>query len=250
MLLAKINPHPRDMNISFKEEGHEYTIANMETKPTSVTTVVHHYFPEFEPDIVINKMMASRNWPNSKYYGMTREAIKQQWATAGEEAANLGTIMHRNIELFLNNELTEDPNTKEFNMFTNFWNGLIDMYPMLRPYRTEWLIYDEDVRIAGSIDCVLSDQYGNLIILDWKRSKEIKMDNRWEKGNGIFSNYQNCNHLTYSLQLNLYRHILENKYNKRVIYMMLVVLHPNQETYLCYPVNHIELSSVWSNINS
>ena len=43
----------------------------------SVSTWNHSHFAHFEPDKIIDKMMASRNWPNSRYFGKTREEIKE-----------------------------------------------------------------------------------------------------------------------------------------------------------------------------
>jgi ATP-dependent exoDNAse (exonuclease V) beta subunit len=263
MLLSQINPHSRDENIGFKEDNHEYSIIGMEYKPTSVTTLIHKYFPEFNADAVINNMMTSRNWCKSKYFGRTPESIKEEWKTSGEEAARLGTVMHKNIEDYLNQESTtdiadmlvnqiisqEEYDSKEFKMFLHFWTDFKRQYPILKPYRTEWLVYDSDVGIAGSIDCVLSDNQDNLVIIDWKRSKEIKMTNRYEKGIYPFNNYDNCNYSHYSLQLNFYRHMLETKYGKNVIFMMLVILHPNQPSYICHPINRIDISSIWPTLN-
>lgn len=252
MLLTTTNFHPRDAAITFKEEGHEYTISGKDRKPTSVTTLIHKFFPEFDADAVITKMMRSRNWPQSKYYGRTRESIKEQWERTREEAAQLGTKMHRSIELFLNMELVDDATTKQFTMFMQFWTDFRKQYPMIYVYRTEWLVYDETTPnpLAGSIDCVVSDGAGNLIILDWKCSKEIKMSNSYQKGNHPFNEYEDCNFNHYCLQLNFYRHILETKYDKNVIFMMLVILHPNQESYICHAVPKIELTHIWHTINS
>lgn len=244
MLLAEKNSHVRDKYISFKEENHEYTIEGMNTHPVSVTTIIHRYFPEFQADIIIARMMSSYNWPQSKYHGKTPEVIKEEWKQNGNEASRLGTIMHKSIEQFLNNDPIDTPNSKEFLMFQSFWRQLLSQYPMLKPYRSEWIVYDEDIMISGSIDCVLEDNNGNLVILDWKRSKEIKMSNK-EKGYYPFNNFDNCNYHTYTLQLNFYRHILETKYGKNIIFMMLVVLHPNQESYICHPVDRIDLSAAW-----
>lgn len=244
-MLSQINPHPRDQNIIFAEENHEYTIAGMLNKPISVTTLIHKYFPEFDADVVIKKMMASRNWPQSKYFGRTPESIKKEWEENGDQASQLGTIMHKSIEQFFNQEPVSTPNSKEFVMFMQFWRDFTTKYPMMRPYRSEWLVYDEDISLAGSIDLVVSDPKGNLIIVDWKRSKEIKIQNNFEKGKVPFQTYPNCNYSHYSLQLNFYRTILEKCYDKTVIFMMLVILHPNQENYICYPVPRIELDSIW-----
>lgn len=247
-----INGNPRDSNILFEEETHTYTLIDNGANPISVTTLIHKYFPEFDADVIINKMMRSTKWPKSKYYGRTCESIKEEWKKSGEEASKSGTLMHKNIEDYINNIImcegnnnTNSNGSKEFAMFIKFWEDLIKKYPSLRPYRTEWIVYDEDIGVAGSIDCLLTDDKDNLVIIDWKRSKEIKKENRFEKGKFPFETLDNCNYSHYSLQLNFYRHILETKYGKNIIFMMLVVLHPNQSSYICHPIPKIELSHVW-----
>jgi len=248
--LDQLNKHHRDDNIVFTEEGHLYTILNINKHPISVTTIIHKYFPEFDADKIIDKMMASRNFSTGKYAGKTKEQIKKQWDDEGKSASHLGTLMHQDIENFFNNDPILYPNSKEFLMFKNFWNDLLLKYPTLKPYRSEWIVYDTNILLSGSIDCVLENHLGELLILDWKRSKEIKFENRFEKGYYPFNHMDNCNFSHYSLQLNFYRHMLENIYGKKVIFMMLVILHPNQENYVCYPVNRIELGNVWNKIGS
>ena len=65
-----------------------------------------------------------------------------------------------------------------------------------------------------------------------KRAKEIKYSNSWEKGIGPLSNIDNCNYWHYILQLNVYRMIIEKYYNKEVSEMFLVILHPDQDSYI------------------
>ena len=243
-MLSLANRHERDSNITFEEEGHLYTLFS-NTHPTSVTSFIHHYFPQFNADAVIDKMMASKNWSKSKYFGMSKSEISNKWKNDGTTSSSLGTLMHADIERYLNQEQPLNSSNLEFQYFIKFWTDFCQKYPSFRPYRTEWVIYDEDISCAGSIDCVLADNNNNLIILDWKRSKEIKMQNRSEHGFEPFENYDNCNYSHYSLQLNFYRHMLMSKYHYNVVYMMLVVLHPQNETYQCYPVPYIELGQIW-----
>lgn len=251
MKLSETNFHERDKNITFYEENHEYVINGLNKKPISVTTLIHHFFPEFDSDVVIDKMMKSKNWPLSKYFGKTREEIKDDWEKNKNEAATAGTFMHKSIEDFLNGDNSTKNNSKEFTMFMNFWNDISIKYPSFKIFRTEWLVYDENIGLAGSIDCVLKDSNNDqLIIVDWKRSKEIKLKNPYEKGKFPFDTFDHCNYSHYGLQLNFYRHILETKYNHKVSFMMLVVLHPNQDNYICYPVNKIELSGLWNGLNT
>ena len=62
------------------------------------------------------------------------------------------------------------------------------------------------------------------------------MQRVFEKGFGPCANYDSCNHVQYSLQLNLYKYILESKYDKVIVGMMLVILHPTNKTYKLFPV--------------
>ena len=66
--LARKNPHPRDSRITFDEGPHIYTIDG-DSGFTSVTTWNHSHFEEFDADKIITRMMSSRNWKNSKYFG-------------------------------------------------------------------------------------------------------------------------------------------------------------------------------------
>jgi hypothetical protein len=248
--LAEINAHHRDAKITFEEEGHKYTVEGMNKSPTSVTTLIHNNFPVFNADLVITGMMNSSKWKDSKYYGKTREQIKEEWEASGKEASSLGTLMHADIENFFNKEKVLNPGSVEFSYFKLFWDEFQRNHPGFYPYRTEWLVYDEDHGIAGSIDCVLTNASGQLIILDWKRSKEIKMSNRFEKAYGPFCHLDNCNYWQYSLQLNIYRHILETKYNKEILEMHIVVLHPNNEKHLLFPISKYDIASIWSTLTS
>lgn len=104
-------------------------------------------------------------------------------------------------------------------------------HPELRPYRTEWMIFDEDLKIAGSIDMVYENPDGTLSIYDWKRSKEISKFNNWNKFaiNPLISHLHDTNYWHYTLQLNTYKAIIERKYGKIVSKLCLVRIHPDAE---------------------
>lgn len=247
-MLAKTNKHPRDEKIVFQEEGHQYTITGLTEHPISVTTLIHLFFPEFDADVVIPKMMA-RNWANSKYFGMSPEAIKTLWEKNGEEASHAGTLMHADIERFLNQETVLNPTCTEHQYFQCFWKGFQVVNPCYVPYRTEWLVFDEERKISGSIDCVLKHvETGAVTILDWKRSKEIKKENRFEQGFPPFEHLPNCNFSHYTLQLNIYRHLLETKYEQRVAAMYILVFHPNAESFALHVVEKYDIAGIWTEL--
>src|SRR4029078_4475415 len=119
--LEHVNKHERDKCIQFFEEGHRYnlTVHSQVLNPISVTTLIHTYCQEFDADKIIKKMMLSRNWTASKYYGMFPKEIKDKWDKDRDDAASAGTAMHLNIEYFLNNLPVK--NSIEFTYFNNFW---------------------------------------------------------------------------------------------------------------------------------
>ena len=59
-----------------------------------------------------------------------------------------------------------------------------------------------------------------------------------------FENLDDCNYN----HLNFHRHILETLYGKKVVGIMLVVLHPNGEVSPEYPVDIIDLNPIWNTL--
>jgi hypothetical protein len=192
-------------------------------------------------------MMASRNWKQSPYYGMTADAIKTAWDTNRDAAAAAGTAMHYNIECHYNG-LPIPPDDTEAPEFRYFLQFYADHAARLRPYRTEWTVFDEAVRISGSIDMVFENldpatgsPDGTLSIYDWKRCKEIKKVPFGAKDYSrtpLIAHIPDTNYWHYCLQLNTYKAILERNYGKRVTDLFLVCLHPDNKngSYQCIRV--------------
>lgn len=118
------------------------------------------------------------------------------------------------------------------NEWTYFLKFVTD-YPRLKPYRTEWMIYDEELKLAGSIDMVYENSDGTLSIYDWKRVKEIAKTNSFNKHalTECINYVPDTNFWHYSLQLNTYKGILERNYNKIVKELFLVRLYPEASGY-------------------
>jgi ATP-dependent exoDNAse (exonuclease V) beta subunit len=224
-LLEERNKHLRDSHIAFDEGPHIYTIHG-DSSFTSVTTWVHNHFEKFDADKIISNMMLSKNWSNNKYYGKTPNEIKGEWDKNRDEAAAAGTQMHYDIECFYNECYKNTNSSIEFTYFMKFQR---DIGSTLKPYRTEWMVYHEEYRLAGSIDMIFENPDGSLQIYDWKRCKEIKKINAWNKCaiTPELEHLPDTNFWHYALQLNTYKKILEEKYEKRVTDMYLVCLHPN-----------------------
>lgn len=230
-MLSQINNHLRDNLIVFDEGPHTYTIMDdPNSKYTSCTTFIHYLFEQFNANSVIDKMMKSSNWSQSKYFGKSKDEIKSIWDQNRVSASTSGTNMHKAIELFLNGEIefSELEKNPEMKHFVSFYNNYGNK---LKSYRSEWMIYDSELKIAGSIDYVTLNDDQTLDIYDWKRSSEIKKENKWQYGKYPIQHIPDCNYWHYSLQLNLYRALLEKNYQKKIRSMYLVVLHPNFDDY-------------------
>ncbi len=230
--LASIHTHSRDQFISFIEETHVYNITDPDDtfidNYTSVTTFIHSLFPKFDAPLVIQKMMKSPTWKTSKYFGMTAEQITQEWEDKKNVSAQSGTLMHKSIEEFYNGNLT-GIDTIEYTYFLEFHKNII-LPSGLRPYRTEWCVYDIDTKIAGSIDMVYQLYDGddvNLAIYDWKRVENMRFSNTFSSAKPPFEHIPDCNFYHYSIQLNIYRYILEKNYGKKIHELRLVILHPS-----------------------
>lgn len=252
--LAVTNKHIRDERIQFEEESHTYTIDGTRKGWTSCTGFLHHFFGQFDPDAVIAKMMASPNWATSKYYGMTAEAIKKQWADKGTASSVAGTRMHLDIEHFYNtnaasmeealatmtgNDAWTPAAGAEWDYFMDYQRNYVEKAGF-KPFRTEWLVFDEEHKVAGSIDMVYLKPDGTLAIYDWKRVEELKVENKFQSGLGPVAHLPDTNYWHYSLQLNVYRYILEKHYGFRVSELALVVLHPANQSWRVAKLNMLD----------
>jgi ATP-dependent DNA helicase PIF1 len=239
-LLSEINSHEFDSRIKFREEDHKYWIDNDDKDLISCTTFIHTFFQDFDTDKVINNILNSKNHkdPEYKYYNMSYNEIKNLWDTNKKQASDLGTELHADIEYYYNG-IDVKNNSAEFCQFLNFYEDFKD----LKMYRTEWMIFSDILKITGSIDAVFKNNDGTITLGDWKRSKEINFNSFDNKcGKFPFSHLPDCNFYHYSLQLNLYRMILEKFYNEKVKDMFLCIFHPNNKDnkYIKIPIERMD----------
>jgi very-short-patch-repair endonuclease len=228
------NAHSRDSRIKFYPEPHIYTIDN--TPAPSASTIISKFFPEFD-----SYSAASRLNPNHNLYGLEIEEIVEIWNKKGKEAANKGTFLHEQIENFYLEQ--EYQKTEEFHLFESFVNE----NNHIKPYRTEWRIFDEHHHIAGTIDLISKNGNG-YEMYDWKRSKKVVnsfngepiKSNQWQRGVGHLSEIDDTSYNRYCLQQSLYKYILEKNYGLTVSKMFLVVLYPEYDRHYKVEVPYLK----------
>jgi hypothetical protein len=267
LFLAIKNWHPRDSLITFAEEildsedHHKYFIRG-EKDYCSVSGFYKQFFEDFQNVTTATNMInRSDFWLNEKYKEYWNvlenktnedsiEIIVKMWNDNGILQSQLGKVMHRKLELFLNNdnqELYNDPE-KEISHFLQFYKDYIT--DDLHVFRTEMMMFDDESKLCGCADVIFIEkseeeyiplwQSGKrklkVFLGDWKRSKCISKTgyNKWAKK--PCQSLPDCNFSKYSLQLNLYKYLLEKNYDLIVQNMTIYVFHPNNDSYLDYEV--------------
>lgn len=204
--------HPSGITITFEEDTHKYSsiIDDNEITYISGTQFLSRFFPQFDPDGTITARCAKRE-------GISVEEIKAKWAAKGRESCRLGTRMHEVCEdIELGRELR---NTAENDIEQCRFNNAIKMANAFRQrldiLGVEKIVFDPDLRIAGTIDLFArSRKNGNYVIIDHKSNAEIERTNKYKKYClDPISHLDDTSFIHYGLQLNLYSYLLKkNKY--------------------------------------
>ncbi len=206
------------------EPEHRYTLkSEPEIDFTSVTSITSQYFEPFNKEEIAQRLVKT----SPKYMGMAAEELIAQW----DEARDFGTLVHNNIESFINDESFEDISEvnhaikwmKKFNNLSEFI-----FYPEVK-------IFSKELKIAGTIDVLAHDTKNNtFIIIDWKTSKSVSKTSFGGKMgiHPITSHLMDCKFVHYSLQLSFYRYLLEKFYDIKI--SNLLIGHLNG--YECNPI--------------
>ena len=234
LLLADINRHPRDSSIVFEEGPHEYYVDGRKVEK-SVTSWISTLYEHFDKEHTWTTFIEPKlNNPGNKYFGMTKEDVFAMWDKNGAAASAMGTKLHADVENYWNG-LPVSNDSKEYSFFKQF----VADYPELKPYRTEWVVFCEELNFAGSIDMVFKapsvggDGGEALEIYDWKRTGDLDVDNTFRKFLKIpcVSHIPDTKYWHYTIQLNLYKFILEKEYGFVIQRLVLVRMHPDECEY-------------------
>ena len=222
-------------NIFLEKEDHIY---KLEDDPkfqfTSVTTFVGNFFEKFDAQGVATKLTMT----HPKYKHLTVDELLSKW----KKKADYGTLVHEEIEYYIKDKL--QPKDDRSIRAVKWLNG----YKMQSSYKlySEKIIYSKELQLAGTIDLLMYDQDSDTyIIVDWKTSAKIDTSAYQHKtGNHeITRNLEDCNFNHYSLQLSMYRYILENYYNIKISNQLIVhITETDCRGYITpYLLNHTKL---------
>ena len=243
-----------DNRIRFEPKEHIYVLDGV-LQLKAVSDVIAHFFRFFNI-LEQSKRYAYKN-------GMSQTEVIEIWDAKGVESRNVGTFLHEQIENYLkgekalsdysfeyNGEIVNYKKTisieKEFGYFLDFMRD-----SEVRPFRSEWRIFDEKNKIAGTIDLICRNG-SQFDIYDWKRStKASPNETVWQHGINGLEHIPDISFYKYALQQNLYKYILESNYGIKINKMYLIVLHHEYERYVKYEVPRMdkEITIILNSLN-
>lgn len=198
-------------DISLEPVAHVYSDST-DTVYTSVTTFVKKYAKEFDKNRKALEC-ALRN-------GRLVNEVLEEWEMKGAYARRLGTEIHSVMEhLWKKDEnvpnwklMDEFPGMKEDFEFRKgvceeLYGKMSDFY---EPIANEIIVNDRALGIAGTIDFVAYNKKTESVdILDWKTSKSFSVKSGKNTMRAPFDTFPNTNVSEYSLQLSLYKYMVE-----------------------------------------
>lgn len=208
-------------DIKFTEETHIYTDSR-NTKYTSSTQFIKRFYPYKDWDAQLKKSAEKR--------GIDPATLRKEWDYKGEYATTLGTELHGVMEMLWQKK-DYAGNKAKMDSYDGMWEEFllrklecIKLFEKMKriyiPIATELVVNDPENGIAGSMDFLAYDfVHKYYVIIDWKSSAEFNLENTFGPNRSHikllepFDSYDDANVNQYSLQLSLYKYIIE-KYTK------------------------------------
>ena len=218
-------------DILFNDVGHVYKSSDVDDY-ISVTKYVDRFKANVDWDKIAEKKAIK--------LGVTKEELLADWDNKGKKATTLGTEIHSYLEnLWHRKVYTPDlsilkkyDNVENYNEKAKICDRIYaKLFETYIPIANELIVYDKSKKICGTIDFLaFNKNTGKIDILDWKTSKELKTEDR----NYMlfpYQAYQDCNVNHYSLQLSIYKWIIEHNTDIKIDQLLLVQI--NTEPKIC-----------------
>ncbi len=200
-------------DVTFYDEPHKYYVGGKEL--ISVTTLIHKYQQVFNEDY----------WSDYKAneYNLTPEIVLRAWNFINKKGTIKGSAIHDYAENLFQNKVFKYPKElilKEFG-FDPVWEEYLitkkhvdkfynDVQGKLIPIRTEFVVYDKESLIGGMLDILFYNiKAKEFQIWDWKTNKKFSKENKEQHLLDKLFMIEECDLEIYSLQLEMYKQIIE-----------------------------------------
>jgi hypothetical protein len=225
---APLNLNNYFNEVNFNKKYHKYYVNGKEF--TSCTTFLSRLKKDIFNDSLKEKTANKR--------GVTIDYLNDLWDIKREIGCLRGTEIHFLIETYYKygffSEYSDLVNTEYF-QFKKFIKDHLD----LEPVKIEWIVYDKELEIAGTLDMLFKNKMtGKFELYDWKTNKEIKLSSDINFINPL-NHLEQSDINIYSMQLSIYKHIIEKNTPVRIDSMYIV--HFNKDSnYEKYEAKYME----------
>lgn len=230
-----------DDNIEFFEKEHKYKFKrNPDVIPLSVTGVIGKYKKPFDAEY------HAKN--KADQLGISKEQVLKEWKDKGELASSKGTLVHLYMEQMMKGEqfsIPENLNRPDvvdaFNKTKPICNKFLkNSYNTLEHVSAEQLVGCPEWGITGMIDQIVRNKHtGEYYLLDWKTNKKINTESFY-KLQGSLSHLDSSELTIYSLQLGLYKRILERYINIKISNCLIIHLPLDSDDYKMYKTHEFK----------
>lgn len=132
--------------------------------------------------------------------------LKEEWRIKGENGRNQGTYIHDYMENLYRGKVYKRDAFLE-SLKNDDWC----------PIALEKVIADHDYQIAGQVDAAFFDvSTTEIILVDFKTDQKIEKTNFFNKMKYPLDLLDDCNFSKYTIQLNMYRYIIEKHTKVRI----------------------------------
>jgi hypothetical protein len=202
-------------DLKFIDKTHQYFLNKKQL--TSVTTYIHKFQEKFDSDY----------WSlrKAEELGISQAEMVAEWKAINLKSQVKGSAVHNYIENLFNNKIFPFPTSSEVDKATmdeiheefikiryHIDRFYADVAGKLIPIKNEYVMYDEELGIAGMTDMLFYNvKYKCFQVWDWKTNKQLRTENSFQKLKGPLAHLDDCEINIYSLQLHIYKYILKRQ---------------------------------------
>ena len=227
-------------HIKYYDEPHIYYI-NGEKKPDKWAEKQGHFYT---PTSMADKYAHKQNYypmdsdpydrpdydkPKPVEEWVSEKDIDKLWKYKNHHATYEGSTLHDYAENYLSNRIMPEPKVSPEGLkfeeieetyevmkqhFHNFYNDTVAKGKLI-PVKSELVIGDKDLMLCGMVDQLFwNERYQCYQIWDWKTNTKLRMKSDYgNKMKGPLYMLDDCEFNTYSLQLSVYKKMIEMNTN-------------------------------------
>jgi len=191
----------------------------------------------------------------AKRSGLDATQVKEEWDQNNLYSTTIGSMLHKYIENFYNckklpfegelKKLRSDHKTKILETLpklVNQFHAFVKDCSFLHSVKNEFVIGDiGDTNVCGMMDMLCyNEQTEQFEILDFKTNKKMTKTSKYGKLLFPFDNMSEGEINEYTIQLNVYKHIIEKHTSVNIDKMKIIWFNTNNESYELFELESIQ----------